>query len=210
MITKIDGTAIHDAKDLHLTMPKYKLIEYRSIYSKTTGSLRFYSKDEAIDFNADTFDDNNFKSFKYKAKSLGNTVAQAADAANGILKNAAIAVPLKCLSNFWKSLEMPLINCKVELKFKWSNYCVFSAAGNDNADGNIDNVVFTIKDTKSYVSIVTLLVRDNKNYQKILAKDLKDQFIGMNIKQKVRIKIQQINIDILSNQMLLELIHCLF
>ena len=170
MITKIDGKAIHDAEDLHLTMPIYKLIEYSSNYSKTTGSLWFYSKDEAIDFNADIFNDNNFKSFKYKAKSLGNTVAQAADATNGILKNAKIAVPLKCLNNFWKPLEMPLINCKVKLKLKWSNYCVLSAAGNDNVDGNNDNIVFTIKDTKLYVSVVTLLARDNQKLSKNLSK----------------------------------------
>ena len=78
----------------------YNLIEYSANYSETTGSLWFYSKDEAPDFNADIVNDNNFKSFKYKAKLLGNTVAQADNAANGILKNATIAVSLKCLSNF--------------------------------------------------------------------------------------------------------------
>ena len=51
-------------------------------------------------------------------KILGNTVAKAANAANGILKNATIAVSLKYLSNFWISLEISLINCKVELKLK--------------------------------------------------------------------------------------------
>ena len=60
--------------------------------------------------------DNNFKSFRYKAKLLVNTAALADNAANGILKNATIAVPLKYLSNLWRSLQMPLINCKVELK----------------------------------------------------------------------------------------------
>ena len=55
------------------------------------------------------------------AKLLGNTVAQADNTANGILKNATIAVPLKYISNFWRSLKMPLINCKVELKLKWKS-----------------------------------------------------------------------------------------
>ena len=55
---------------------------------------------------------NNFKSFKYRAKLLENTVAQpATNAANEILRIATIAVPLKYLSNFWRSVEMPLINC---------------------------------------------------------------------------------------------------
>ena len=120
----------------------YNLIEYSSNYSETTGSLWFYSKDEATDFNADIANDNNCKSLKYKAKLLGNTEA---DNANGILKNTTIAVPLKYLSNFWISLEMPLINSKIELKLKWTNYCVLSAAGEDNANDRDDKISFAIK-----------------------------------------------------------------
>ena len=110
-----------------------------------------------------------------KAKLLGNTVVQADNADNGILKNAAIAVPLKYLSNFWRSFEMPLINCNVELKLKWSNYCILSAAGNDNANGNDGNIIFTIKDTKLYIPVVTLSARDNQKLTKLSKRDLKDQ-----------------------------------
>ena len=114
-------------------MPMYNLIEYSSNYSETTGSLWFYLKDEATDFNADIANDNIFKSFKYKAKLLGSTVSQPnSNQANGIFRNVTIAVPLKYLSNFWRSLEMPLINCKVDLKLKWTNYCILSTAGHDN------------------------------------------------------------------------------
>ena len=74
----------------------HNLIEYSSNYSETTGSLWFYSKDKATD-----------KSFKYNANLLRNTEA---DNANGILKYATIATPLKHLRKFWKSLEIPLIN----------------------------------------------------------------------------------------------------
>ena len=84
-ITKIDETIIDDAEDLDLIIPKYNLIEHSSNYSETTGSFWFYSKDEGTYFNADIANNNNFKSFKYKAKLLGNTLA---DGANGILKNA--------------------------------------------------------------------------------------------------------------------------
>ena len=95
----------------------YNLIEYSSNYSKTTGSLWFYSKYEATNFNADIANDDNFKCFKYKAISLENAAAQSApNAAIGILGNATISVSLKYLSNFWRSLEISLINCKVELK----------------------------------------------------------------------------------------------
>ena len=97
----------------------YNLIEYSSNYSETAGCLWFYSEDEAANFDNNIANTDNFKSFKYKAKLLGNTAAQTApNAANGILKNATIAVPLKYLSNFWKSRGMLLVNCKVQLKLR--------------------------------------------------------------------------------------------
>ena len=89
-ITKIDGTTTDDAEDLYLVMPMYNLIEYSWNYSETTGSSWLYSKDEATNFNADIENTDIFKSFKYKAKLIGNTVSEAA---NGLLKNATIAVP---------------------------------------------------------------------------------------------------------------------
>ena len=64
-------------------MPMYNLLEYSSNYSDETGSLCFYSKDEANNFNADIADDNAFKSFSYKVKLLGNT---SADGVNEILQ----------------------------------------------------------------------------------------------------------------------------
>ena len=89
-ITKIDRKTIDDAEDLGLIMPMYNIIEYSSNYSKTTGRLWFYSKDEAANFDSDLADNNNFKSFKCKAKLLGNT---AVDGANGFLRIATITVP---------------------------------------------------------------------------------------------------------------------
>ena len=103
----------------------YNLIEYGSKYSETTGSLWFYSKDVITNFDADIANNKNFQSFEYKTKLLETTIAQAApNEDNGTLKNTTIAVPLKYLNNFWRSLEMPLINSKVELKLKWKKYCV--------------------------------------------------------------------------------------
>ena len=49
---------------------------------------------------------------------------------------------------------MPVINCKIKLKLAWTKYCVLSAAGNDNTNANPNNI--TIKETKSYVPVVTL------------------------------------------------------
>ena len=66
-------------------------------------------------------------------------------------------MPLKYLSSFWRSLEKPFINFKVELKLKWTKYYVLSAAGADNVNDNVNgnNIIFTIKDTQSYVPVVT-------------------------------------------------------
>ena len=64
-------------------------------------------------------------------------------------------MPLEYLSNFWRLLEMPLINCKVELKLTWTKSCVLSVAGIDNVNSNDEdnNNIFTIKDTKLYVPV---------------------------------------------------------
>ena len=103
--------------------------------------------------------------------------------ANGILKNTTIAVPLASnLSNFWRTLEISLINSKIELKLKRAKYCVLSAAGNDNIDDNT-NIIFIIRDTELHVPVVTLSVKHN-NYQIFFIKNLKDQFIGMKKKKK--------------------------
>ena len=91
-IRKIDQTRIDDAEDLDLVMPMDNLLKYSSNYSGTTDSLWFYSKDEATNFDADIADSDNFKSFSYKAKFFGNTVA---DGVNGILRKITTAVSLK-------------------------------------------------------------------------------------------------------------------
>ena len=106
----------------------------------------------------------------YKAEVLGKAEA---DGDNGVLKNATIAVSLKYLSNFWRSLEMPLIYCKVELKFKWTKYCVLSAGNkneNENNNDNANNITFTIKYTTLYVPVVTLSARDNEKLPNVRSK----------------------------------------
>ena len=100
---------------------------------------------------------------------------------------------------------MPLSNCKIELKLKWRNYCVLSAADSDNTNANPNNIILTIKNTKLYVPSVTLKVKDNQKLSNFLAKKLKDQFIVINIKQKGITKIPQMNTDM--NQILLESIY---
>ena len=92
-------------------MPMYNLIEYSDNYSDTSGNLWQFKRDEIeedVDLTLGTnHTPNNLSSFKYKSSFITNR--------NGI----KIAVPLKYLSNFWRSLKMPLINCKVELSLNW-------------------------------------------------------------------------------------------
>ena len=146
-------------------MPMYNLIEYSDNYSDTSGSLWNFKRDEIIN-NADVTNDDNAPSFKYKANLIGNTEN------NGIKNGVKIAIPLKYLSNFWRSLEMLLINCKVELLLEWYANCMLSSEGTATT--------FAITDAKCYVPVVTLKIEDNTKLSKLLSK--KDQFIGMDIK----------------------------
>ena len=78
---------------------------------------------------------------------------------NRIFKDLKVAVPLKYLSNFGRSLEILLINCKIHLELNWSKYCVMSA---------IADTTFKITNTKLYVPIVTLSSKDNAKLVKLL------------------------------------------
>ena len=127
----------------------------------------FYSKDEATSFNAGIADGNNLKFFSYKAKLLIKAVV---DIVNGIFRDTTVAVPLKYLSNFWKSLEMSLINCKVKLKLKRTKYCVLAAGGADNADANSNKIISITKDTKLNVPTVSLSAKDNQKLSNLLSK----------------------------------------
>ena len=102
--------------------------------------------------------DNNAPSFKYEANIIGNT------GNNGRKNGVKIAVPLKYLNNFWRSLEMPLINCKVELSLKWYERCLLTLA---------NTATFEITDAKLYVPIVTLSIDHNAKLSKLLSEGFK-------------------------------------
>ena len=68
-------------------------------------------------------------------------------------------VPVKYLSNFWRSLEMPLINCEVNLILPWSSTCVIVSTSNAN-----QAATFAITDTKLYVTVVTLSTQENTKF----------------------------------------------
>ena len=68
---------------------------------------------------------------------------------------------------------MLLINCKVELKPLWAKYCVLATAGFDNDNADYNNIIFTIKDTKLFVPVVTLSTKDIQKLSKLLRKGFK-------------------------------------
>ena len=141
---EINETFIDEADFISITMPMYNLVEYSDNYSDTSGSLWQFKRD-GIEGNNDLTVDanhipNNSSSYKYKSSLITNR--------NGV----KIAVPLKYLSNFWRSLEIPLINCKVEFSLTWNENCILPSL--------VGNSTFTKTDAKLYVPVVTLSIAD--------------------------------------------------
>ena len=140
-------------------MPMYNLTEYSDNYSHTSGSLWKFKRDKRpkeINWNLSDVSTDNSSSFKYKSNLTGTIP-------NGGRNNGVkIAAPLKCLSNFWRSLEIPLINCKVKLSLTWNKNCILPSVADDS----------TLKttDTKLYVPVVILKTEDNTKLSKLLSK----------------------------------------
>ena len=140
-INEVNNTQIDNAKDIDIVMPLYNLIEYSDNYAKTSGSLWQYFRDEPDDNNIE-----DSESFKSKIKITGKTPN------NDNENDVEIMVPLKLLSNFWRTLEMPLINCEVNLILTWSSTCVTTES---NGAGT-----FAITD----VPVVTLSTQENTKF----------------------------------------------
>ena len=143
--TKINIIFVNGATHIYIAMPMYNLVEYSDNYSDTSGSLWQFKRDEVPANNAD-LTNNNSQSFNYKAVLLGKT-ANSVNNTNSSVKEAKIVLPLKYLSKFWRSLEAPLINCKVFLKLNWIEYCILYSAGS--------SAKFEITNAKLHVPIVT-------------------------------------------------------
>ena len=153
-ISKINNTQVDNAKDIDIVMPMYNLIEYSNNYSKTSASLWQYCKDipavnnngHIVDFNEANVTD----SFNFKTEITDQNDN------NGRIDNVEIMVPLKHLRNFWRTLEMPLINCEFNLTLTWSEDCVIIYPNFAN-----QIATFTITEANLYVPLVTLSTQDN-------------------------------------------------
>ena len=153
-ISKINNTDIDNTKYIDIVMPMYNLIEYSDNYSKTSASLWKYYKDiPAVNNDGDIVNFNEAKasqSFNFKTKITGQTNG------DGEINGVEILVPLKYLSNLWRTLEMPLINCEIELILDWSANCAIISTNNAN-----QVPIFTITETNLYVPVVTLSTQNN-------------------------------------------------
>ena len=134
-----------------------KIYKYSDNYQDSSATLYQYKQDEppeddaVVDLTADNSD-----SLKYKIKLLCNVPEVAVDAAGVRKLNVKVVVPLKYLSNFFRSLEMPLINCKIKLTLTWKKECVLSTG--------VGEAVLIIIDPKLYVPVVTLSKEHNKDF----------------------------------------------
>ena len=137
----------------------YNLLEYSDNYQDSTGSLYQFNRDEPPDDNADVA--NNTSSLVYKSKLISET-----DDNN--VNNVKLVVPLKYVKSFFRSLEIPLVNCKIDLELTCYKDCMISSI--NAAAGQV--VSFMITNTKLYVPVVTLSTKDNNN----LTKQLNDGF----------------------------------
>ena len=192
-ITKINNTFAGNAEGLDFVMPMYNLLEYSDNYSMTSGSLWNYYRDGINDDENEIENNGNkinnrktakSKSFKQKRKIIGS----APDNEN--ILNADVAVPSKHLSSFWRSLDLHLINCEIELALRWVRNCViFEITRTFRVVSNVDPVTFEvviqttsakfqINNAKLYNPVVTLSINDNT---KVLEKY--KIFLGTNIDQ---------------------------
>ena len=167
-ISKINGELVENAEDLDIVIPMYNLLEYSKNYEKTSGSLFNYYRDEPSEAtigagnNTINISIRNSKSFDYKTEIIGSL-----DAGEDEKEDIKIAIPLKYLSNFWRSLDIPLINWEITLILSWYKECVLvgRAFRGPPAAAIISptSAKFEITDCKLYVPVVTSSVEnDNK------------------------------------------------
>ena len=154
-------------------MPMYNLPYYSKNYKKTSGFLWNYYRDELNSgYNNNNRDRIHYsikdsESFNYKTSITGKLENN-----KGELENVKVVVPLKYLSNFWRSLIIPLINCEISLDLiSKATRNIFAAERNNPAVAQINNSTnaeFLITDCKLYVPFVTLSAEnENKLLQQL-------------------------------------------
>ena len=160
-ISKINNTHIDNAEPLDIVNPMYNLLQYSKNYLKATGSFWNYYRDEP---NSGANSNINYSIKDSKFFNNKTSITRKLEG-NNTEKEAEIIVPLKYLSNFWRTLDMPLINCEVNLILAWSENCLLTSKATRNANpdanpavaaiNNPTNATFKIID-KYYISHLSL------------------------------------------------------
>ena len=177
-VLHLNDTHIEAAENLELVMKHYNLIEYSDNYQGTFGSLYQFRRNEqplSDAGNIAVVTSANSSSFKYKSNFFRGLNSEATAAAGGVhayitFKNAQILVPVKYVSAFFRSSEIPLINAKIHLELSWKSNCVMSQVGEN---GNNDTNAYQITKTELYIPVATLNTDDNKKLSALLKTGLK-------------------------------------
>ena len=141
-ISEINNTLIDNAEDFDVVMPMYNLFEYSKSYSKTTSSLWNYYTDEPNSGLGGT--DNNINYSIKDSKSFGYKTSITGKLEGNNTEKVEIVVPLKHLSSFWRRLDMPSINCEINLILTRTENCVLTSKATRDADPNADPAVAAI------------------------------------------------------------------
>ena len=176
-ISKINKLFIDNAEDLGFVVPIYNLLEFRNSYSMTSEILWNYYRDEVNDCANETDDSDNEinnnktttdKLFEYEIKMIGSTP-------NNInILEEEVVVPLNYLIYFWRSLNLSLINCEIELHLRWIGNCLifemtrkFRVVG-DTPEQELETATtrttFQINNVELYVPVVTFSINDKINF----------------------------------------------
>ena len=208
MHIKINNTFADNGEDLDIVMAMYNLLEYSNNYSMTFGSLWNYYRDEVND-PANEIDDNDnkinnnktitSKSYEYKIKIIESTPN------NNTILNAAVIFPLNYLSNFCRSLDLPLINCEIELDLTWSKYCAISeisktpevGAASQGGATLTTGGTFQINNAKLYIPVVTVSDNDNIKFIENIKQGFKRAIYRNKYRSEITTQSKNNNLDYL-------------
>ena len=189
---KLNDEQIDTAENLDLTMNLYNMLEYSDNYADTTGSLYQYKRLEQNKGNNDALENlivADSSSFKCQSRlfqkqlTTRNSVTVAANidpnfnASHKVWKNIKITVPLKYISNFFKLLELPLINTKLYMELNWTKYSVLSSINQHS--------IFQITKGELYIPVVTLNTENNKKSSRLLSERFERTVVWNEYKSKI-------------------------
>ena len=172
-VIHLNDEHVDTVENLDLTMNVYNLIKYIDNYADTTAlSYQYKIPEQPKDNNGNPVDviTANSSSFKYKSnllkglptRDVGDNVNPDIANAHRLWLNAKVTVPLKYISHFFRSLELPLMNTKLYIELNWTKHCIMSNVATATT--------FQIPKTEPYVPIVTLNTNHNKKLSDLLKK----------------------------------------